>query len=323
MTSLLRAHEGSATGVSWLSDADVLTCGLDGSVAMFSAPAASAGAAPPPSLLWRAERAHACGVAAVACGAAGAASIGTQGDVTLWPPPGGATARAAAAGVLALPPDEAWRLAHAPVAPQFATGGASGRVGVWARAGGARLAAPDCRDGFLCCVAYAPCGRVIAAGSLAGGVHLIDVETGALLASVPRAHLLPVYGVAFSHDGAVLYSAGADRNVHAYDVSGLGAGRGARRGGSPAGAALIASFVGHLATVTCVATASAGAHLLATASADRTVRLWDARQRQQLHVFDSHTDRVTTCAFSPAGGRVASVSDGGTLGVFSVATFAS
>ena len=120
--------------------------------------------------------------------------------------------------------------------------------------------------------------------------------------------------VAWAHDGETLYTGSRDRAVHAFDVSALAA------GGEARGAALIASYVGHLGAVTAVA-ASPAAHVLASASADRTVRLWDARAHQQLHAFETHDSDVAAVAWSPSGARIASVSASGALAVASVGSF--
>jgi predicted NACHT family NTPase len=59
---------------------------------------------------------------------------------------------------------------------------------------------------------------------------------------------------------------------------------------------------------------------LATASGDKTARLWDARTGQQLRICQGHTDRVTSVAFSPDGTRLATASWDGTARLWDART---
>lgn len=54
-------------------------------------------------------------------------------------------------------------------------------------------------------------------------------------------------------------------------------------------------------------------HQLASASWDKTVRLWDAASGQPTATLEGHTDRVNAVAFSPDGHQLASASDDRTV----------
>ena len=56
---------------------------------------------------------------------------------------------------------------------------------------------------------------------------------------------------------------------------------------------------------------SSDGKMIASASRDRTVRLWDANSGQQIRVLDGHSDAVKCVAFSPDAKTLASSLDWG------------
>ena len=104
-------------------------------------------------------------------------------------------------------------------------------------------------------------------------------------------HTSPVYGIAFSPDGTLLATVGADNTVRLWDV--------ARR--RPAGEPLH----GHTDLIHSVAFSRDG-RILATGSRDRTVRLWDVAGRRPIGPLPGTGDLyasppVYSVAFSPDG----------------------
>jgi WD40 repeat protein len=72
---------------------------------------------------------------------------------------------------------------------------------------------------------------------------------------------------------------------------------------------------GHSSRVTAVAWAPNGARL-ASASYDRSVRIWDAGSGKSVHIYRRHSDRVNAIAWSPDSTRIASASDDRTVQIW-------
>jgi hypothetical protein len=193
----------------------------------------------------------------------------------------------------------------------------------------------------LVCVAIAPDGRKVAAGSRSGAVHLWTLDPPGTPPQILLGHAGTVTGVAFSPDGLSLFSGGLDGRLSQWDVeTGQGEELMKGRAGSLqalsyakadgslalAGDALslrrpdgsVLALSGHHGGALCVAFSADGT-LLASGGRDGVVRLWRTSDDEELASFEGHAGPVRAVAFGPDRRFVYSGGADGTLRRWAVA----
>jgi WD40 repeat protein len=153
--------------------------------------------------------------------------------------------------------------------------------------------------GNILSAAFSPDGQLLATCDTDCHVRVWEVKTGKLL-QICQGHSNWVRFVLFSPDGEILASCGADQNIKLWNV----------RDG-----VCIKTLTGHEHEVFSVAfhpippsppLIRGVGGILASASGDRTVKLWNIHDGTCLQTLTEHTDWVRCVAFSPDGETLAS-----------------
>ena len=177
-------------------------------------------------------------------------------------------------------------------------------------------------------VAFSPDGQRLATAGYDRLIQLWEAKTGKLLNTL-KGHNGAVYGIAFSPDGKVLASAGGDSSVKLWNTT---TGQRLDTFGQPTGEQFITAFTpdsrhviaagadkqirmwkwisgdqaqinplervryAHEDEITDLAINQAGTYL-ASASADRSVKVWALPSLEPLQTIDSQSDVVSALAF--------------------------
>ena len=192
------------------------------------------------------------------------------------------------------------------------SGSADKTVKVWDTSTGNCLKTLPGQTDKVWSVSLSPNRQTLASGSADQTIRLWDAPTGQCL-RVLQGHTGSVFSVRFSPDGQTLASSSADQTIRLWDVT---------------TGHCLSRLQGHTYWVLAVAfslirpkpTKEGEGGILASGSADQTIRLWDLGTGQCLKTLSEHTRSVSAVGFSPDGQTLASGSSDRTIKLWAVNT---
>ncbi|EDX83921.1 hypothetical protein S7335_1618 [Synechococcus sp. PCC 7335] len=164
-------------------------------------------------------------------------------------------------------------------------------------------------------VAFSPNRQILASGGHDGSIHLWDIQDGHRLAILK--HPSQVRSVAFSPDGRTLVSGSSDKQVRLWDVE---SGQCLRVMSGHSGMVWTVAYRSKTVDSKTVNSKTDGSDepTIASASSDKTLRLWHAQSGDCLRTLEGHTNWIWSIAFSPQGNLLASGSADKTVKLWDV-----
>jgi WD40 repeat protein len=230
-----------------------------------------------------------------------------QNTIPLWDVQSGLLMRS-----LESSPDQTVAVAFSPVGEQVAAGGFGQNIQLWDSATGQLIRTIGPLPSPIWELAFVPDGDRLASANFSinysssgddPGIHLWNILTGELLWDYRGENeQLRVLSVDYSPDGKTI-AFGTFNSVVILDAE----------TGELAKSLPIPDHVGDLAF-------SPDGKILATASDDHKIRLWETGDYELVSTLDGHTQYVNGVAFSPSGRLVVSGSHDRTVGIWDVET---
>ena len=192
-------------------------------------------------------------------------------------------------------------VAFSPDGHWLASADEDGLIALWQTDDAKLLRSWEAHRGPITSITFSPDSNRLISSSLDKTIGLWQVESGAQLMSLQQ-HEDAVTQAVFTPDGQRFFSASRDRTAVLWRTDTTGWARLRRQ---EVRATRLYSLASHRQAVNDIAISPDG-KLVATASADQIVRLWNADNGALLHEFKGHVSSVIAVDFSPDGRTLAS-----------------
>ncbi|EME27785.1 WD repeat-containing protein 61 [Galdieria sulphuraria] len=246
---------------------------------------------------WKTLQGHSFAIISVAFQPKGdlLASSSLDGTIRLWQSSSGHLQRTIDVNIA-----EAWDLAFDPQGKVIVSGGHSGVVSIWDVETGSlqKSLETESNNKFIFAVAFSPDGKWLVCSTSDGTIQVFDWMTQSRLKTL-KGQKLFVRSLCFSPTAPyLLFAACDDKLIHIYDVE---------------HGEMVASLRGHQEGVNVVDVSSNHGHFMASGSVDRSVKIWDCRQRESIYFHDLHKEQVWGVEFCVESSRLISVGDDGIM----------
>jgi len=166
------------------------------------------------------------------------------------------------------------------------TAGGDGILTRWNAEKGSSVESFQLSNQALRSISFSEKRKELAVGASDNSIYLLDVETFELRHTLKDAHTNSVFAVAYSPDGRQLLSGGRDAMLRVWDLNSEQSAVGSRHSLTSPPSPLTPDYPAHLFTVNHIVFSPNG-NLFATASRDKTLKIWDARTFELLKVVDT------------------------------------
>ncbi|KIJ12552.1 hypothetical protein PAXINDRAFT_82628 [Paxillus involutus ATCC 200175] len=190
-------------------------------------------------------------------------------------------------------------LAFSPDSARFVSGSTDKTVIVWSTTTGERLLGPLIgHTNTVWCACFSPNGDKIASCD-GNHIRIWNSQSGDLVIRPIRTSAIPL---AWTPDGQQLFAGCADGSIKRFALS---------------TGSILVTWKAHTSIVHSIAVSPNG-KFVASASLDKTVRLWDMKTSTQIGPTLQCDDKVLSVAISPAGSHLVSGADDGKIRIWSL-----